>query len=219
MTVVEEGLYSTIHSSFFSHWFDTVVSSKYMTEFILLWLLHINVLQYKDNCFNVAYMLIIATPPPSSLFPSISSPPVVHESSNGAGKGSELWPGWTFVQPHCTSLVPRLISSFRVRERAWVRGYHCTGTSDVHHYTVNGVMYRAAVSPGWLWWSEILISSVSVQQCCKEHRIHDLYLSSLVCNHQEIKVTVMHNEVGELTWNFVLALNWTAVYCHSTVVL
>ena len=89
--------------------------------------------------------------------------------------------------------------------RTFVRP-HCTGTSDVHHYTVYGVMYRAAVSPGWLWWSEILISSVSVQQCCKEHRIHDLYLSSLVCNHQEIKVTVVHNEAGKLTWNFVLTL-------------
>ena len=85
-------------------------------------------LQNKESCFNVAYMLIIVmynTPPPSSLFPSISSPPVVHESSNGAGKGSEphpgQWPGGTFVRPHCT------------------------GTSDVHHYTVYGVVYRAAV--------------------------------------------------------------------------
>ena len=94
-------------------------------EFILFWLLHINVLQNKESCFNVAYMLIIVmynTPPPSSLFPSISSPPVVHESSNGAGKGSEphpgQWPGGTFVRPHYS------------------------GTSDVHHYTVYGVVYR-----------------------------------------------------------------------------
>ena len=34
MTVVED---STIHGSFFlSHWFDTVVSCKYMTEFFVL---------------------------------------------------------------------------------------------------------------------------------------------------------------------------------------
>ena len=114
-------------------------------------------LHYKDSCFNVAYMLIIVmynTPPPSSLFPSISSPLVLYESSNGAGKGSEphpgQWPGWTFVRPHCT------------------------GMSDVHHYTVYGVVYRAVVSSSksfWLWWSEI---PVLVQECCKEHRIHDL---------------------------------------------
>ena len=33
---------------------------------------------------------------------------------------------------HTPSLIPRLISSFRARERAWVRGYHTPTCNTVH---------------------------------------------------------------------------------------